>query len=38
MAVWPQHPSSPKTQQEFETLLNDKLHALASPVEAIVSY
>ena len=38
MAVWPQHPSSPKTQQEFETLLNDKLHALASPVEATVSY
>ncbi|GAC22060.1 DUF4861 family protein [Paraglaciecola arctica] len=38
MAVWPQHPSSPKNRQEFEALLNDKLHVLAFPVEATVTY
>jgi hypothetical protein len=38
MAVWPQHPDSPKNQQEFETLLNDKLHVLAFPVETSVNF
>lgn len=38
MAVWPQHPSSPKNQPEFEALLNKKLHALASPVETAVTF
>lgn len=37
MAVWPQHPSSPKNQQEFETLLTNKLQALASSVNATIS-
>lgn len=38
MAVWPSHPSSPKTQQEFESLLNEKLHALAYPVQTTVTF